>query len=485
MKLLHLPRIVQKCNRFLRQPYTAYSIRRRPFPDPAIRIAVPQTWVHTVSNEQCKNAIQTSLDNEPFRMTVQAIVVCGAYGASHRFPAGTSAGDVIEHFAAALGFSTLNLYEVEAEVIRQVENDPSLQEAAVTVKIKWSWTAQLTKARSFFIGVGRPRCDASTLALTTVLAAPEAVRLPTAATAVAAAAPLPTPATYQQLAYHYISHTLPRTCGWAVVWVEGLIQNPSDASGMDWEIRVLVSYIQPTAPGSFKPLWADGRDYLVYGGHLVFNRPPLRCRRRLSARFDRDSPAAEYAGVFMDSRDVGWAARLEARLKDMVEHACKAARDTTSSPGPTPSPSLVLDVVGVAGLVGTFSAEEAVRWTVGRPDARPSYPYVGALYDAGRLIFIRVPDHQPPSALAPAAGTIPDDAIPETVYMGPEQDGDAAAPAAAVKPAPVAAAAAAGGVVKRHNRHRNRDRHGGSRAAARVGQGNSAVPQAVGAAGKG
>jgi hypothetical protein len=283
---------------------------------------------------------------------------------------------------------------------------------------------------------------------------------------------------YEHLAYNFIIHNMPQMCGWTVQGKIPIQRFQHDLSDFEWDARVFLDSVPISAAGTLTLLNPDGRDFIVYGGHPIFNRPPAVAKRPLSPYRKRPSQRqrvmAEYIGIFEVTRVYDWTQRsstrgpllprLELRLAVSLERALAVAAAAGSQ-----APSDILDVVGVIGVCGINDCFAAVSGLLGTAAGRGEFPLLSKLFATGRFIFIRVPELQLPSRLAP----------PGTSEIVPEMDtsgtsGDAAAGGAAGSSSSSASAAgggqgAAGGGTGRRRHKRGGRKHKKGAAAAPTG----------------
>lgn len=278
---------------------------------------------------------------------------------------------------------------------------------------------------------------------------------------------------YEHLAYQFIIANMPQLCGWTVQGKIPIQRFQGDLSDFEWDARVFLDSVPLSAMGTLTLLNPDGRDFIVYGGHALFNRPPAVDKRTLSPFRSRSSGlrvAAEYVGIFEVTRVYDWTRqsgsrspllpRLELRLGVSLERAIAVAAEVGS-----PKPSSILDVVGVIGVCGVNDCVAAVSGSLSSVAGRGEFPLLSQLFDAGRFIFIRVPERQLPSRLAPPGVS---EVVPETAELdtsgtsGDAAGGSGAAGSSSSSSSATAAAgqAAAGGGGGRHGRRRRRRRGG-------------------------
>lgn len=287
---------------------------------------------------------------------------------------------------------------------------------------------------------------------------------------------------YEHLAYSFIIHNMPRMCGWTVQGKIPIQRFQHDLSDFEWDARVFLDSVPLSAAGTLTLLNPDGRDFIVYGGHRIFNRPPAVEKRPLSPfrkRLSRRNRVmAEYIGIFEVTRVYDWTQRsatrgpllprLELRLSVSLERALAVAAEVGS-----PAPSGILDVVGVVGVCGINDCFAAVSGTLGTAAGQGEFPLLSKLFAAGRFIFIRVPELQLPSRLAPPGTS---EVVPEAAELDTSgTSGDAAAPAAAgsggssasASGGPAAAASGGGRHRSRGRRRRGGRKHKAAAAAAK------------------
>ena len=274
---------------------------------------------------------------------------------------------------------------------------------------------------------------------------------------------------YEHLAYQFIIANMPRLCGWTVQGKIPIQRFQGDLSDFEWDARVFLDSVPLSPAGTLTLLNPDGRDFIVYGGHTLFNRPPAVDKRTLSPFRSRSSGlrvAAEYVGIFEVTRVYDWTRqsgsrgpllpRLELRLGVSLERAIAVAAEVGS-----PKPSGILDVVGVIGVCGVNDCVAPVSGSLSSAAGRGEFPLLSQLFEAGRFIFIRVPERQLPSHLAPPNVS---EVVPETAELGSGAAGsNSSSSSSATAAATAAAQAAAGGGGGRRGRRRRHRRGRGSR----------------------
>ena len=202
---------------------------------------------------------------------------------------------------------------------------------------------------------------------------------------------------------------MPRLCGWTVQGTIPIQRFQGDLSDFEWDARVFLNSVPLSPEGTFTLMSPDGRDFIVYGGYALFNRPAAVAKRALSPYRSHSSGkqvAAEYLGIFEVTRVHDWTRqsgtrgpllpRLERRLMVSLDRALSVAAETRS-----PAPSSVLDVVGVIGVCGVNDCAASVCGALSSGAGRGEFPLLSRLCEEGRFIFIRVPERQLPSRLAP------------------------------------------------------------------------------------
>lgn len=238
---------------------------------------------------------------------------------------------------------------------------------------------------------------------------------------------------YEHLAYQYIIANMPRLCGLTVQGKIPIQRFQGDLSDFEWDARVFLDSVPRSTAGTLTLLNPDGRDFIVYGGHALFIRPPVVGKRTLSPFRSRSSGlrvAAEYVGIFEVTRVYDWTRqsggrgpllpRLELRLGVSLERAIAVAAEVGS-----PVPSSILDVVGVISVCGVNDSVASVSGSLSSVAGRGEFPLLSLLFEAGRFIFIRVPERELPSRLAPPGAS---DVVPETAELDTSGTlGDAAA----------------------------------------------------------
>ena len=227
---------------------------------------------------------------------------------------------------------------------------------------------------------------------------------------------------YEHLAYQFIIANMPQLCGWTVQGRIPIQRFQGDLSDFEWDARVFLDSVPLSPAGTLTLLSPDGRDFIVYGGYALFNRPPAVDKRALSPFRSRSSGlrvSAEYLGIFEVTRVYDWTRqsgtrgpllpRLERRLWVSLERALAVAAEAG-----LPKPSSILDVVGVIGVCGVNDCGASVSGALSSDAGRGEFPLLSLLFAAGRFIFIRVPERQLPSRLAPPGLT---EVVPETAEL--------------------------------------------------------------------
>ena len=256
---------------------------------------------------------------------------------------------------------------------------------------------------------------------------------------------------YEHLAYRYIIANMPQLCGWTVQGKFPRQRFQGDLSDFESDARVFRDSLPLSPTGTLTLLNSDGRDFIVYGGHSHFNRPPAVVKRALSPFRKHPSGmrvAAEYVGIFEVTRVHDWTQqfgcrgpllpRLELRLGVSFDRAIAVASEVGS-----PKPRSILDVVGVIGVCGISDCVASVSGSLSSVAGRGEFPLLSLLFSAGRFIFIRVPETQLPSRLAPPGVT---EVMPEIDELGTSGTGPGGLPAQAAEAGTAGGHSGPGGV---------------------------------------